>query len=260
MTSEDRYREWDASYVLGVLDPEERREFERHLAVCAECRSAVTEMAGMPGLLGAVPFEQAVSTTADAGEGRGNGDGDTEPGGQHGAPGTPVPPLSRVADAARRRRSRVRALFATVAAGVVLVAGAGGWAVGRAASLAGPGSTDTPQATSAPASVELLPTGQTEIRASLVITPTAWGTRFDWSCDYPVAEEDGDGRGWQEEDVYTLVLVDDDGQRSVAATWSWTDSETSTGLGASSALPLERIDSVEIGLEGADYTLASGQV
>ncbi len=256
MTSADPYREWDAAYVLGALEPEERREFERHLEDCPECQKAVTGMAGMPGLLSTVPFAQAVSV-AEA----------SAPDERDDTMGEPAPPLARVADAARRRRSRGRVLFAAVAAGVVLVAGVGGWAVGRATAVPDLGGVNPPQADGAPSSgdaptaVELLPTGETDIQASLVITPTTWGSRFDWTCDYPRVEEGAGGQNGDGENiVYTLVVVDDEGRRSVAATWSWTEAETSSGLGASSALPLERIDSVEIGLAGVDDPLAAGRV
>ena len=47
----DRYLEWDGAYVLGALSSSERREYEQHLAGCAACQRAVSEFAGMPGLL-----------------------------------------------------------------------------------------------------------------------------------------------------------------------------------------------------------------
>jgi len=45
----------DGAYVLGALDPAERRVFEDHLPHCAHCRSAVSSLAGLPGLLAHVP-------------------------------------------------------------------------------------------------------------------------------------------------------------------------------------------------------------
>ena len=42
---------WDAAYVLGSLDSEERRQYEAHLSTCERCREAVAELSGMPGLL-----------------------------------------------------------------------------------------------------------------------------------------------------------------------------------------------------------------
>lgn len=229
----DPYREWDGAYVLGALDPRERREFEEHLLVCGSCRAAVAELAGMPGLLGMVPAEEALPLAA----------ADVPP-----PPAEPdTVPLASVAAAARRRRTRGRALLAAAAACAVLAAGAGGWVAGRAAQ---PSAAPVAQA---PVTVELSPVGDVELWASLTVTPTAWGTRFDWTCDYPATGGSGDV-------VYTLVLVDEDGARSTAATWSWTESGSPSGLGASTALPLDRIDSVEIGLAGTGDALASGKV
>ena len=41
----DRFRDWDAAYVLGALSTEDRRAFERHLASCPECAADVAELA-----------------------------------------------------------------------------------------------------------------------------------------------------------------------------------------------------------------------
>ncbi|HEX7323595.1 MAG TPA: carotenoid oxygenase family protein [Mycobacterium sp.] len=45
------YVTWDAAYVLGSLSADDRREFEVHMGRCAQCRRAVTELAGLPALL-----------------------------------------------------------------------------------------------------------------------------------------------------------------------------------------------------------------
>ncbi len=37
--------------MLGSLSPAERREYETHLQTCDRCRSAVSELSGMPALL-----------------------------------------------------------------------------------------------------------------------------------------------------------------------------------------------------------------
>ncbi|MEV0058133.1 zf-HC2 domain-containing protein [Saccharopolyspora shandongensis] len=44
-------RELLGAYVLGGLDPEDRRRFEEHLGRCAECREELSGYAGLPGLL-----------------------------------------------------------------------------------------------------------------------------------------------------------------------------------------------------------------
>ena len=47
----DPFAMWDAAYVLGSLDAEERRQYEAHLITCSRCREAVAELSGMPALL-----------------------------------------------------------------------------------------------------------------------------------------------------------------------------------------------------------------
>jgi anti-sigma factor RsiW len=51
MTDHDRLRELAAGYVLGALDPDDRRAFEAHLEDCEECRRDVGSLAPIPGLL-----------------------------------------------------------------------------------------------------------------------------------------------------------------------------------------------------------------
>jgi hypothetical protein len=51
---EDRFAEWDAMYLLGGLDADERREFEAHLDECDRCVRSVAELAGIPGMLAKV--------------------------------------------------------------------------------------------------------------------------------------------------------------------------------------------------------------
>jgi predicted anti-sigma-YlaC factor YlaD len=40
------------AYLIGSLDPTERAEIDRHLAVCSDCLSELGELAPLPGLLG----------------------------------------------------------------------------------------------------------------------------------------------------------------------------------------------------------------
>jgi anti-sigma-K factor RskA len=51
MTDHDSLRELAAGYVLGALDPDDRRAFETHLQGCEECRREVGSLAPLPGLL-----------------------------------------------------------------------------------------------------------------------------------------------------------------------------------------------------------------
>jgi anti-sigma factor RsiW len=122
----DHYRDWDAAYVLGSLSPPERRAFEEHLAICAGCRTAVTEIAGMPRLLaqvspGAVILTGSATTaTGEVASGRGDAGADDE------GPGDAETLTSRVERPDRQRRRLARAA-AVLAAASVLLAGVLGW-------------------------------------------------------------------------------------------------------------------------------------
>ena len=50
--------------MLGALSPSERREFKEHLAGCPSCQAAVSELAGLPGLLAQVSPEDAALLAA----------------------------------------------------------------------------------------------------------------------------------------------------------------------------------------------------
>jgi hypothetical protein len=246
----DPYREWDAAYVLGALGPSDRRTYERHLAGCDTCREAVSELAGMPALLRAVPPDHAATLG-----------GDPEPARL---------PLADLAHAVRRTRARRRSL-AAVAAAALVVAGAAG---GLALDLGTPeGRTPTAHVSVAPTpdgtTVELAPVGASEVRATLTATSMAWGTLLEWSCTYPPeaaeaappdAERPDDATGYgdgaAEPAVYELVLVDREGERTVVATWTASGGE-SEGLGASAALPLSVVDRIEIAVAGSEEPVAS---
>ena len=103
-----------AAYVLGALEPDERRRTEEHLRRCPACAAEVAEFAALPELLGRVrPEDLQVE------------------------PVTPSPQLfERVAAAAagERRRSRRRPRLLVAAAAVLALLGAGVgvtvWALG----------------------------------------------------------------------------------------------------------------------------------
>jgi hypothetical protein len=55
--------------VLGALSPSEREEYERHLAVCAECRLEVADLAELPMLLGRLDLSTAQAIAAGGEDG-----------------------------------------------------------------------------------------------------------------------------------------------------------------------------------------------
>lgn len=234
----DPYREWDAAYVLGSLAPGERREFEAHLATCDVCRAAVGELAGMPALLAQLSADDVADRGA---EGSGHGAADV----------AVVVPLADLAAAAHRRRARGRRALVGAAAALAVLAGATGAAVTSAVGSR-PAVVAEDIATDDARTVALAPVGGSGVTADLTIVPARWGTRLDWSCAYEAAE--------LPEGVYELVLVGADGERSVVATWTSTGERTAAGLGASSALPVDGIARVELGVVGLDRPLAVGDV
>lgn len=139
MSDHERLAQWSAAYVLGGLDGEDRREFERHLGSCDRCQHEVRQFAPLPGLLTRIDPLEDVAVPESVFEGA----------------------LHRAwSEQERLRRSRnkwrVGAVVATVAAMVLLLLGLPGW-VG-------------PEQTVVPLDSELSVSGQIGLEAK------AWGT------------------------------------------------------------------------------------
>ncbi len=237
----DPFRVWDAAYVLGALDAVDRRAFERHLSSCPACAAAVTELAGIPGILGKIDADTAV-TLADT--------ADDEPlrDSRHEAD-----LVQRLARSARRRQRRNRQWLAAgsiAAAAVLIVAGIlTGTAIRPTAELAGPLAGAVSGTTVAMSQVQ--PNAMT---ADLRVTAKPWGTRFDWSCVY--------GSTWaagQASQSYDLVITDASGAQTTVATWNAAGLKA-VGLTASSGVPLADIRTVEIRARGAAVPLVRGQL
>lgn len=92
------------------------------------------------------------------------------------------------------------------------------------------------------------PSGATTHQTSL----TPW---LEWSCSYPTRSA-GQRYDAAEPVAYELVLVDRDGGRTVAATWSASGTE-SRGLSAASAVPLDDVARVEIAVAGGQALAAA---
>jgi hypothetical protein len=225
----DRFRDWDAAYVLGALDSEDRRAFEQHLATCPVCSAAVAEFAGLPGILSKLSAEDAVALLGNEDVAVGVDDHLRE--GVH-APGL----VQRLAFAASRRRRRIRLGMLGAAIAVVALITAGGvvYTAGQ-----------TPVA----ATIAMVPIQQDVVTASMSVTKKGWGTRFDWSCTYP------DATGKYSSPVsYDLVVVDKSGARTVVASWTAVGPHAA-GLTASSDIAYGDISSVEIRLVGSSTAL-----
>jgi hypothetical protein len=226
----DRFRDWDAAYVLGALSTEDRRAFERHLSTCAECTAAVAELAGLPGILGKLSADDAVALIDDTRVAVAAAD-DSHLRDENHTPGL-VQRLA-VASKRRRRRTRIGLLLSGVAVLAVFTVGGVTYAANQ-----------PPQ----PITVAMSPLNQHAITASLTVTKKGWGTRFDWSCNYL-------GDTWEGKSVsYDLVVTDKLGKQSTVATWSSTGPHAN-GLTASSAIPTDNIRTVEIRLTGTTTPL-----
>lgn len=211
----------DAAYVLGSLAPAERAEYERHLTTCDACARSVRELAGMPGLLARVPVDVLEQPA----------EGATEP-----MPASLLPGLVSAAQRQQRRRTTRVALLA--AAAVAVIAGGSAAAV---ASLAGDGipeaapivvgSTAPPQ--------QLTPVGHGSSTGWVSLTPVAWGTRLDLTCEYD--NPYGTTEAW----TYTLVIRTVDGRVEQVATWKAIPGKELHVTGSTATGP-EAIASVEV--------------
>lgn len=159
-----------AAYVLGALSPDERLEFERHLAGCDECTRTVRELAGLPGLLGRVDPTVLADPEADGP-----------------VPDTLLPGLLNEVRRARRRRTRAAAGWA---AAVAALAASVALAVPMVVSQVRDGDAsrpDVPGASSRPPGVAaetMDPVGDVPVRASVTLEPVSWGTRLALTCSY----------------------------------------------------------------------------
>ena len=96
------YAHHDASYVIGALFPAEHRGFEQHLTDSDSCARAVTEVAGLPGLLARVD-----ATELDP------------PAVEDALPDTLLPTLLRQVRRRQRRRTLATAGLAAAASAVI---------------------------------------------------------------------------------------------------------------------------------------------
>jgi hypothetical protein len=200
----DPFLDYDAAYVMGALDPQDRRAFESHLSTCEHCRAAVAELAGLPGLLAQVPAGQMLTPRKEP----------------------ELPPqtlLPRLVAQVRRQRRR-RRIWGTAAGAVaaaclicafVLASGAigsdGPYTAARPPVAGAPGAPGDQGDT-----LLMIPPGDRVIRAvtvSVQLDPVAWGTRVNLECTYAEGQESSQQQEELENPeepgspVYRLVLL-----------------------------------------------------
>ena len=201
------------AYVLGALDPDERRRFEEHLSGCALCTAELAEFAALPSLLDELRPEDLQPVAV-----------------------TPSPELfDRVSAAAHaapeatpERTSRSRQ-WLLVAAAVLALLGVGTgvivWAVNR-----GSDTSDTVTASAGSVHATLAVTGQEQgtlleltvdgLRPGETCRMVAVDDHGEWytAGEWPVsANGDGTWRGWADvpRDELTEVVVYGEGDREL---------------------------------------------
>ena len=239
----DPFRDWDAAYILGALNADDRRTFERHLGSCPACATAVTELAGIPGILAKIDSDTAVSLVGTP--------HDEYLRDSHREPDL----IHKLARSASRRKRRVRrGLTAGMAAAAVvsiIVGILAGTAIRPATDLAGGPSTGNPSG-NVVAMSQVQPNAMT---VELRVTSKPWGTRFDWSCDYRGSTR---APGYVPQ-AYDLVITDASGAETTVATWSAAGT-AAVGLAASSGIPIADIRTVQIRAAGTVMPLVRGQL
>jgi hypothetical protein len=233
----DHFETSAGPYVLGALSPTDRAEFEAHLRGCPDCRRAVEELAGLPGLLSRTPREvvDALATDDPAATLRE----------RTGVPDTVLPQLLR---AVRRRRTTRRAVLAGG-----LVAAAGLVAAVVTQNLADPADDAPPVAAPAPSSsapsagspsvsagdvLPMDPLVTTPITATVQLTEVGWGTKVDLVCAYAQAEA-------EEPYTYALVVTDTAGEHEQIGSWTAIPGRDAQ-LSAATSWTRSQIASVEV--------------
>ncbi len=211
-----RFAPWDAAYVVGALSSLERRQFEEHLADCAQCRRAVAELSPTLGLMSRVSAERARSIDEELADG---------------TAGEPDASLrDGIVSLARRRAERRRRAWwaAAVAAVVVVIA-----AIAIPVTIVRTAPAD---------SIALEAVVDVPLEASVRLSNVAWGTRIELECWYTPSD---DAETPAVERPYALTVVATDGVSTDVSTWRAVPGSTAR-LSAGSALDVAEIAAIEI--------------
>jgi hypothetical protein len=212
----------DGAYLIGALSPQDRAEYESHLRVCPSCARSLSELAGLPGLLGRVPAEVAAAMEDPA---------ESE--------FPPASLLSGVLDRVRsderlRRRRRLRVLMAVAAVSVLVVAIVVGGLV-----RSGNGPVAPPRVQ---AGVELVAVTNSPLTVTAKLTPVRWGTRITLLCSYSGGRSPESTYGAP---TYALVVKNSRGFAQQVGTWAAVPGRTIT-VEAATAMSSDDIATIEV--------------
>lgn len=220
----DRFAEWDAAYVLGALSPADRHAYEEHLVTCDACSIAVRDLAGMPGLLGALPHEEALALLDDV---------------QQDAPDLVPALLHRV-----RRTRRIRRWSL---AGVVVAAAA----VATTLALVIPAVVTAPPSPAVAASLQQVgataeaPKGA--LSADVTLTAKDWGTSIGMVCRWSYETTGSNAGNEPTRWGYGLWVIARDGTTDRVATWSAGAGDV-VRTNAATSIPVKDITRIELRL------------
>ncbi|WP_309114290.1 zf-HC2 domain-containing protein [Saccharothrix sp.] len=217
----DPYRDWGAAYVLGSLAPAQRREFEAHLGGCPECAGDVAALAGVPGLLSAVPRDRAVALL------------EPEPAGEP----------SVLAGLLAVERSRRRWARLATAAAVVIAALVGAAVTVLLRPL-------PPPVVAVPPDVVMQQTVPSPVTASVRLVDEPWGTRIEVRCSYAVPASGPPPPAF----AYALYVVDEQGSAVEVATWTAGPGSTTRPV-ATTKLGRSDVTAIEIRLVDKDLVI-----
>lgn len=220
----DDLAEWDAAYLLGALNPEDRRTYENYLATNPERNAELAELTSLPDILDMLSPEEALALTDLPG-------------------GKPVEDrqdnVASFAAASAKRRSR-RAGIAAVVATAAALAIVGGVV----------GATVFPRTVTVEtvAMSPMQPGSRPGLTAQLAVTEKKWGTELNWACEYT--------KDWSRDvESYEIVVTTNSGGQTVVGSWRPAGDEAS-GLSAATSIPTSEIRSVDIRVTGTDEPLA----
>lgn len=236
---DDQYKEWDAAYVLGALNHDERKEYEAHLMQCSNCSAALALLAGIPGFLGKIDSQTAINLMDGA-----SADSVFDPREES----IFIQKLAkRVAQ--EQRKTRIRQTIGMVAAVVISITV--GVASGDMVRYS-PMEALNPSGNVINAAWNLTNFQPEIMTAELNITSNAWGTHFEWNCKYSK-----NAATWDSSKRYDMILTDSSGRKFVIASWT-PSGDVAKGLSATTSLSESQIKMVEVTVTGSAKPIIVG--